>query len=339
MDRSPIQRLRIRWMVTRGVLGCLALTVGPFGLRAQDRLPIIDTHVHALPATAFGPPPARVCVGSQFPWVDPKEDITDAFHCERPLLAPTSDEEIMRGTLAVMTEHNVYGLTSGPPPLLRRWVAADPTRIRGSASTNWQDASQIDSIRARVERGEVFAMGEVTAQYLGGNPSDPRYEPFWSLAEELDLPISIHVGLGPPGAAYIGSPGYRMALSDPTLLEEALLRHPTVRVNVMHAGWPNLDRMIGILFAHPQVNVDLGIISYGLPRAELHRYLKGLVDAGFGKRIMFGSDQMIWPEALAAAIGNVESANFLTAEQKRDIFYGNAARFLRWDPAGVLAGR
>jgi uncharacterized protein len=46
-------------------------------------------------------------------------------------------------------------------------------------------------------------------------------------------------------------------------------------------------------------------------------------------RGMFGSDQMNWPGAIEVAIDSVESADFLTAEQKRDILYENAARFLR----------
>ena len=44
---------------------------------------------------------------------------------------------------------------------------------------------------------------------------------------------------------------------------------------------------------------------------------------------MFGSDQMIWPEAIELAIEAIESAPFLDEEEKRDIFYNNAARFLR----------
>ena len=44
---------------------------------------------------------------------------------------------------------------------------------------------------------------------------------------------------------------------------------------------------------------------------------------------MFGSDQMVWPEAIGLAIVGIESADFLTEAQKRDIFYNNAARFLR----------
>ena len=48
-----------------------------------------------------------------------------------------------------------------------------------------------------------------------------------------------------------------------------------------------------------------------------------------GKRVMFGSDEMRWPEKIGAAIEAIEQAPFLTAEQKRDVLYHNAVRFLR----------
>ena len=46
---------------------------------------------------------------------------------------------------------------------------------------------------------------------------------------------------------------------------------------------------------------------------------------------MFGSDQMRWPEAIGWAVEAIEEAPFLSEPQKRDIFYHNAARFLRMD--------
>jgi uncharacterized protein len=38
---------------------------------------------------------------------------------------------------------------------------------------------------------------------------------------------------------------------------------------------------------------------------------------------------MRWPDAIGMAIEVIESVKFLTEEQRRDIFYNNAARFLR----------
>ena len=39
----------------------------------------------------------------------------------------------------------------------------------------------------------------------------------------------------------------------------------------------------------------LGAIVWALPEPEFYRYLQRIVEAGFGNRVMFGSDQMVWP--------------------------------------------
>jgi len=49
------------------------------------------------------------------------------------------------------------------------------------------------------------------------------------------------------------------------------------------------------------------------------------------RRIVFGSDEIVWPQTIKVAIESIEMADSLTREQKRDIFYNNAARFLRLD--------
>jgi predicted TIM-barrel fold metal-dependent hydrolase len=75
--------------------------------------------------------------------------------------------------------------------------------------------------------------------------------------------------------------------------------------------------------------VDIAQNDWGFPRAHFYGQLKRLIDAGFEKRIMWGSDQMVWPRTIEVAIKTIEDATFLSARQKRDIFYNNAARFLR----------
>ena len=111
------------------------------------------------------------------------------------------------------------------------------------------------------------------------------------------------------------------------MIEDALARHPDLRVYIMHAGYPFLEETIALLLSHPQVYVDISAIDWLLPREEFHRYLRELTRYA-PERLMFGSDQMIWPDAIGLAIESVESAEFLTEAQKRDIFYHNAARFL-----------
>ena len=174
-----------------------------------------------------------------------------------------------------------------------------------------------------------MAFAEIGQQYLGIPANDPSLEPLYALAEELDVPVGIHMGPGPPGVGYFTDGKYRMRMSSLLLLEDVLAKYPRLRVWAMHAGWPLVDDAIAALYAHPQLYVDPGVISYTTPKEEFYRYLKHLIDAGFENRIMFGSDQMLWPASIAVAIGNIENAAFLTPQQKRDILYSNAARFLR----------
>ncbi len=220
---------------------------------------------------------------------------------------------------------------SGSGALVERWRSAAPQRIIPGFFLGDPRSVSIDSLRKLYQSRRLAVLAEVTTQYAGLAPSDSLLEPYFALAEQADIPVGIHMGPGPPGAPYVGSPAYRARLSNPLLLEETLVRHPKLRVWVMHAGWPMLDEMLALLYTYPQVYVDVGVIDYLLPRAEFHAYLRRLVEAGFESRIMFGSDQMLWPQAIGYAIRSIESADFLTEKQKRDILYNNAARFLRLD--------
>ena len=69
----------------------------------------------------------------------------------------------------------------------------------------------------------------------------------------------------------------------------------------MHYGSPLVDETIALLYSHPQVYVDVAQNDWGFPRAHFYSQLKRLVDAGFEQRIMFGSDQMVWPGTIETA--------------------------------------
>lgn len=122
--------------------------------------------------------------------------------------------------------------------------------------------------------------------------------------------------------------GIRAYNANPLQIEDVLISHPDVKVYIMHGGWPYIEDMKALMYAHPQVYVDVAVINWILPLKEFHSYLIELIQAGFGDRIMFGSDQMVWPETIDIGIDAVNTAPFLTMEQKEDIFYNNAARFL-----------
>jgi predicted TIM-barrel fold metal-dependent hydrolase len=333
----------------RGLAVIPAIVTLLIPIAAQQRDPIIDVHMHALAADAQGPPPLAMCSPTpEYPAWDPRTPYGEAFiaklkkpACADPIWSPSTDDEVMNQTLAIAERRNIIGVLSGPPGRVAAWVKANPRRfIRGLAfQLGDTDTPSPAALRAMQARGELQVLGEVTNQYAGILPDDPRMEPYWALAEELDIPVGIHIGTGPPGAIYLGAAKYRARMHSALTIEEVLVKHPRLRVYVMHAGYPMIDDMLAVLYAHPQLHVDVGIIVYNQPRAAFYAYLQKIVDAGFGTRVLFGSDQMVWPGAIERAIAAIEDAPFLTAAQKRDIFYNNAARFLRLSQEDIARHR
>jgi len=298
--------------------------------------PIIDMHLHAVSASSQGPPPVSLCAPpSGYPpvetgavWPSTFMSLLKNAPCDHPIRSPLTDSELMERTLAILKRRNILAVTSGS--LTEQWHKVAPDRIIPALMFNLQpNDPSVSAMRDLFQTGRYKVLGEVGIQYQGIEPGDPRFAPYLALAEELDVPLAIHIGTGPPGAPYLGAGAYRARLHSPLILEEPLLRHPKLRVVALHAGWPMLDDTLAMLWTHPQLYVDVGVISFALPRAAFHNYLRAIVEAGFGKRVVFGSDQMVWPDAVEVAIESIESAPFLDSSQKRDILYNNAARFLR----------
>jgi len=329
------------------ILLAAMLVVTPPAAAARDREPIIDMHLHALHADEQGPPPLAMCTPIvQMPVWDPSGAYADTFlerlkrpPCPDPVWSPTTDEALMRESLAALEKLNIFAVASGPAERVAAWRKARPERIIPGLAFQLEPGITPAAVRALHAAGDLKVFGEVTTQYDGVAPDDPRLEPYWALAEELDIPVGIHVGTGPPGVIYLGSSGYRARLHSALTMEEVLVRHPKLRVYLMHAGYPMIDDLLALLYAHPQVHVDVGVIVFTQPRAAFYRYLERIVEAGFGDRIMFGSDQMVWPGVIERSVGVIEDAPFLSAQQKRDILYNNAARFLRLTPAQIAAHR
>ena len=324
------------------VIAGTALSLLPCPAFARGALPVIDMHMHAWSLSEFGAEPPDACAGAdgiEMVGIDPAKpfDFKAQATCRHMLKAPTSDAAVLAATLAMMDRYNIVtGVIAGDAPVVATWRAAAPGRFLAGANFFVDDsrppASHAAALEAAVKRGDVQVFAEITPQYRGLSPDDPSLEPFYAMAERLDVPVGIHMGYGAPGGPYWVYPKYRAALGNPLLLEDLLVRHPRMRVYVMHAGMPMVDEIIMLMNAHPQVFVDVAADNWGVPRAEFHGILKRLVQAGYGKRIMFGSDQMIWPDAIPIAIASITEADFLTTGQKRDILYNNAARFLRLPP-------
>lgn len=289
--------------------------------QTQGSYPIIDMHQHArtdLWTDDRGKPMPRMC----FP--EP---------CEKIPAMVKEEGDVLKMSLEMMKKHNIVKAVVSDRNMedVQKWVAADPNIYLAGQAIGHPTEIGIPQLRKQIEAGEIQVIGELLFQYERIPADDPLLDPIYALAEEYDLPVLIHVeGLG-------GSPDFPIHLGNPLRLAKVLKKFPNLRIYLENADWPFQAEMISLMYQYPNVHADLSTITWIIPRETFHEYLRGLVKAQLGKRLMFGSDQMYWPEAIELGIQAIEQADFLTEEQKRDIFYNNAARFLRLGEAEIAA--
>ncbi len=289
------------------------------------RNPIIDIHQHALRMMyqEDGTPVLNLITGEP--------------------AAADSDDALLDMSLKIMEEYNVVkSLIFSWDDSVYRWKEAAPERFISSLVVIGDPPRpSAETLRGEIEAGRIMAIGEVISQNSGIPPNDPRVDPYFSLAEELDMPILIHTcGYGAFNQAF------RCDCGNPLLLEDVLLRHPGLRLCIAHAGFPYLAETKALMLQYPQVYADISGINSLFRRETFHDYLRSLMRTGtnvhpnlkhgivpyvepISKRLMFGTDLMWWPEMTGMAIEAIESSEFLSEEQKRDIFYYNAKQFLR----------
>jgi hypothetical protein len=183
--------------------------------------------------------------------------------------------------------------------------------------------------------GRLHGIGELVFSYAGIDPRDPVMSPYWELAARYDVPAFVHTGRGPgegqgPRRHAGCCPDYQADFGNPALLTPILERHPGLRLSLQHAGFDYMDETLALLRAYPNVYLDMSVLNSVGPEALYEQSLRRLVEKGFADRIMLGSDDLPYAPIRA----RIDAADFLTAEQRRGIYYDNAARFLRLERDG-----
>ena len=287
------------------ILLCLFFSVGT---AQQKGKPIIDMHLHGQEVIWMKTLPLMPS-----PRTGPETKIKDISE-----LLPQTVEEMKKYNivLGILTEENLDELY--------RWKNYD-SRFMLGAMVREPMAVDIKRIEEDLKGSKIAVIGEIASQYNNFTMDDAALEPLYNLAERFDVPVLVHCeGVG-------GGENFPILKGNPLLASNVLQKHPNLRLYIENAGWPFLEEIVSLMYCYPNVYADLSTITWIIPQKAFHSYLEALIEAGLEKRLMFGSDQMIWPETIPMAIESIESAGFLSEEQKRDIYYNNAARFLRLD--------
>lgn len=271
--------------------------------------PIIDMHIHAFHKgnPLFGmthPPTLR----------------------GKTYIGVSSPKELQEKTLEKFNQHNIVKavVTNG-----QLWKTEQNDGILIAHNTT----KSIEDLKQLYKSNQLQVIAEMAPFYTGIQANDSTLLPYFALAQDLNIPVGFHILPGGPNYGIRFLPkmlgDMRAKNANPLQLEEVLVQFPKLRVYIGHGGWPYIEDVKALMYMYPNVYVDISVLNWILPQKEFENYLKSLITAGFGKRILFGSDQMVWPETIDDAVQSVNSAQFLSYEQKEDIFFDNAAEFLQ----------
>lgn len=281
----------------------------------ESNLPIIDVHLHAY--ENMPPSMKATWAGETY---------------AQELSSPENAMAHLGLVIEELKKNNIkLALTSSNSfKALESWLKSNPNLFMTGVQTDNEGRPIVspDSLKQLHDNQSIHFLGELGLQYYGIEPNDSMMQAYYKVAQEHGIPVCLHTGLGPPGGPHSFAPKFRTTLGKPSLFEPVLVEYPNLKAFIAHAGWPYMSETIAMMYIYPELYSDIGVLCWALPKEACYTALKQLIDAGFEKRIMFGTDQMLWPEAISIAVKTIEEAAFLTEEQKRDIFYNNAARFL-----------
>jgi hypothetical protein len=241
-----------------------------------------------------------------------------------------SSKEHLEQTIQKMNQHKIeYAVICGTIESIEKYTKADKRFIPG-----YQDYEDtlipIKQFEEYVQTGKIKVFGEVMAVYKGRTLADSLYQPYLAICEKYGIPVAYHSGGSFPNAQQLGWPKYRIALGDPFLIEDVLVKYPKLKLYLMHAGENFYENTLRMMDGYPNLYADLGVELWLHPLTKDYgtKFLKSAKEYGFLDRVMFGSDQMVWPEAITSSINFLKSMDFLTETEKEMILYKNAKKFI-----------
>lgn len=174
--------------------------------------------------------------------------------------------------------------------------------------------------------GKYFALGELGLIYEGIPLNTKALYPYYEVAQKHGIPILIHTGFSGPNPQKVLSPLFRIQTANPILLEDVLIDFPDLDIVMMHMGWPFFDEALYILGTYPNVYMETSVAIWLLNEELFNRLLKESVETAGSDKIMFGTLQMAWPDAIGRSVETILNADYLTKDDKKAILWENSTR-------------
>lgn len=289
------------------------------GTRFTGRYQVFDFHLHALPMFLLD-----ILNGAA-------DDDLNLFRqlWQGDIIEPCVLDE----TIERMDANNVrQGLLSGNNKMVQHWIERYPHRFFASFTPDFEfENHQVAAKRFEkgVEEGKWHAFGELMLPHMGRPLNDPILFPYYQVCERKGFPAVYHSGFtGQSPHLFVSPYRFRVELGYPLLLQDIVENFPKLKIVISHMGWPFFDQALYMLYTYPNVYLDTSAVNWFLGASVFERMLKEAVETAGSQHILFGSDQMLWPEKIAQALKPIVTADYLTNNDKGCILWDNAIDLL-----------
>lgn len=246
-----------------------------------DGVTAIDIHVHVQIDDAgrtASPPALSEAMAAYFGSSEKPRtvDETAAYYRERGMGAVvfTVDATTNLGHAPNSIDDLVAGARRNPDVLIP-FGSVDP--LQG-------DAAVEEARRQALELGVRGFKFHPSVQNF--DPSADEFLPLFTAIEELGLPILVHTGQTGAGAGVPGGWGFRLALSNPLLLDDVAARHPGLQIIMAHPSVPWQDEQISVATHKANTWIDLSGWSPKYFPPALVRAARTYLTS----KVLFGSD-------------------------------------------------
>jgi uncharacterized protein len=213
---------------------------------------------------------------------------------------------------------------TGLPPLTNDRVAeicnAFPDQFVGFASVDPHKPDAVRELRRAITELGLKGL-KIHPQVQAFYPHEPQYEPLWTLCEEFELPVIVHVGMTGLGACEPGGSGIAFDYGRPMPMDMVAARHPGLTVVMAHFGYPWHLEVLASALHKTNVWVDLS----GWRPKYVPPEVKRDAATRLADRVVWGSDYPMFDPGRILE----EVDDYGLGEATQAVLLNNAARLLK----------